>query len=172
MEWRTHLRALKTLLAWLSVPARGWAVRGAKLTLQLTFSGSYTVEYSKYKYKYIYYTVYSMERLRVVNFINAGGGDPLCTLHRAEGLYSWVTRKGDTWEIPVFGWRHHTMVFRLQLWIIGLSLCVDTLVGMEFKMVGLAGSIFEPSIRKLSTRPLQSSVDHWCSKESRCQRGS
>ena len=32
----------------------------------------------------------------MVNFINAGGGDPLCTLHRAEGLYSWVTRKGYT----------------------------------------------------------------------------
>ena len=35
-----------------------------------------------------------IERPSVVNFINAGGGDPLCTLHRAEGLYSWVTRKG------------------------------------------------------------------------------
>ena len=30
----------------------------------------------------------------MVNFINLGGGDPLCTLHRAEGLYSWVARKG------------------------------------------------------------------------------
>ena len=31
-----------------------------------------------------------LEGPRVVNFINAGGGDPLCTLlaHRAEGLYS------------------------------------------------------------------------------------
>ena len=28
------------------------------------------------------------------DLINLGGGDPLCTLHRAEGLYSWVTRKG------------------------------------------------------------------------------
>ena len=30
---------------------------------------------------------------RVVNFINVGGGDPLCTLHGAEGLYAvygWV----------------------------------------------------------------------------------
>ena len=32
-------------------------------------------------------------RTRVVNFIKLGGGDLLCTLHRAEGLYSWVTRK-------------------------------------------------------------------------------
>ena len=24
----------------------------------------------------------------MVNFINAGGGDPLCTLNRAEGLYT------------------------------------------------------------------------------------
>ena len=31
---------------------------------------------------------------RVVNFINAGGGDPLCTLHRAEGLYGWVRCRG------------------------------------------------------------------------------
>ena len=29
-----------------------------------------------------------IERPRVVNFINLGGGDPLCTLYRAEGLYS------------------------------------------------------------------------------------
>ena len=28
-----------------------------------------------------------IERPRVVNFINLGGGDPLCTLYRAEGLY-------------------------------------------------------------------------------------
>ena len=110
MEWRTHLRALKTLLAWLSVPARGWAVRGAKLTLQLTFSGSYTVEYSKYEYEYIYYTVYSMERLRVVNFINAGGGDPLCTLHRAEGLYSWVIHE-----------RFQCLVDDITLWFSGCS---------------------------------------------------
>ena len=26
--------------------------------------------------------------------INPDGGDPLCTLHRVEGLYGWVTRKG------------------------------------------------------------------------------
>ena len=25
--------------------------------------------------------------------VNCVGGDPLCTLHRAEGLNSWVTRK-------------------------------------------------------------------------------
>ena len=42
--------------------------------------------------KYTYIIV--IEWPRVVNFIYAGGGDPLCTLHRAEGLYSWVTRKG------------------------------------------------------------------------------
>ena len=34
-----------------------------------------TYAYSKYK-------VYKSARM--VNFINAGGGDPLCTLHRAE----------------------------------------------------------------------------------------
>ena len=39
-----------------------------------------------------------LEGPRVVNFINAGGGDPLCTLlaHRAEGLYSWVRRREYT----------------------------------------------------------------------------
>ena len=37
-----------------------------------------------------------LERPRVLNFINLGGGHPLCTLHRAEGLYSWVTRRGYT----------------------------------------------------------------------------
>ena len=31
---------------------------------------------------------------RVGNFINLGGGDPLCTLHRAEGLYGWVRCRG------------------------------------------------------------------------------
>ena len=35
-----------------------------------------------------------LERPRVLNLINLGGGHPLCTLHRAEGLYSWVTRRG------------------------------------------------------------------------------
>ena len=30
----------------------------------------------------------------MVNFINLGGGDPLCTLHPAEGLYSWVGCRG------------------------------------------------------------------------------
>ena len=44
-----------------------------------------TYAYSKYK-------VYKSARM--VNFINAGGGDPLCTLHRAEGLYGWVRCRG------------------------------------------------------------------------------
>ena len=44
---------------------------------------------------YSKYTVHIyVERPRVVNFIIAGGGHPLCTLHRTEGLYGWVTRKG------------------------------------------------------------------------------
>ena len=38
-------------------------------------------------------TVY-IEQPRVVNFINTGCVDPLCTLHRAEMLYIWVRRKG------------------------------------------------------------------------------
>ena len=43
------------------------------------------------------------ESIYRVNFIDAGGGDPLCTcstLHRAEGLYGWVTRKGYMKDIP------------------------------------------------------------------------
>ena len=32
------------------------------------------------------YTV-GIEWSRVVNFITVGGGDPLCTVHQAEGLY-------------------------------------------------------------------------------------
>ena len=35
-----------------------------------------------------------IERTRVVNFIKLGGGDLLCTFHRAEGLYGWVTCRG------------------------------------------------------------------------------
>ena len=35
-----------------------------------------------------------IERPSVVNFINSGGGDPLCTLQRAEGLYGWVRCRG------------------------------------------------------------------------------
>ena len=31
---------------------------------------------------------------RVVNVINADGGDPLCTLHRGEGVYIWVRCRG------------------------------------------------------------------------------
>ena len=31
---------------------------------------------------------------RVVNFIKFGGGDPLCTVHRGEGLYVWVRCSG------------------------------------------------------------------------------
>ena len=30
----------------------------------------------------------------MVNFIKLGGGDPLSTLHRAEGLYGWVRCRG------------------------------------------------------------------------------
>ena len=30
----------------------------------------------------------------MLNFINSGGGHPLCTLHQAKELYSWVTRRG------------------------------------------------------------------------------
>ena len=29
-----------------------------------------------------------------MNFINLGGGDPLCTFHRAEGLYNWAKGRG------------------------------------------------------------------------------
>ena len=32
---------------------------------------------------------------RVVNLIQLGGGVPLCILHRAEGLYGWVTRRAQ-----------------------------------------------------------------------------
>ena len=35
-----------------------------------------------------------MERPRRVNFIYSSGGDPLCTLHRAEGLYGKVRYRG------------------------------------------------------------------------------
>ena len=38
------------------------------------------------------YTV--LEQTRVVNFFKLSGGDPLCTLHRAEGLYGWVRCRG------------------------------------------------------------------------------
>ena len=34
------------------------------------------------------------EWTRMVNFLKLGGGVPLCTLHRAEGLHGWVTRRG------------------------------------------------------------------------------
>ena len=34
-----------------------------------------------------------MERPRGVNLTNSGGGDPLCTLHRAEALYGKVRYK-------------------------------------------------------------------------------
>ena len=37
----------------------------------------------------------NMKWPRVVNFVNAGGGDPVCTLHRAEGLHGWDTV--DAW---------------------------------------------------------------------------
>ena len=40
-----------------------------------------------------------MERPRGVTLIYSCGGDPLCTLHRAEGLNSWVTRRGYTYEM-------------------------------------------------------------------------
>ena len=36
-----------------------------------------------------------VERTKVVNFIKLGGGDPLCTLHRVEGLYGWVRCRGN-----------------------------------------------------------------------------
>ena len=41
----------------------------------------------------------TVERPRVLKWINPARGHPLCTLHRAEGLYSWVSRRG-LWEIP------------------------------------------------------------------------
>ena len=46
----------------------------------------------------------------MVNFINAGGGDPLCTLHRAEGLYSWVIHE-----------RFQCLVDDITLWFSGCS---------------------------------------------------
>ena len=47
-----------------------------------------------------------IERPMVVNFINSGGGDPLCTItiHRVEGLYSvqlgYNLHAKGIWEIP------------------------------------------------------------------------
>ena len=51
-----------------------------------------------------------MERPRGVNLIYSGGGDPLCTLHRAEGLYHHSPLSTLEWPLAVHsrlcGWSY------------------------------------------------------------------